>query len=85
MRIGLEVSGGGTGVVVAGVAERKVVNPLSRQGWDQWLRKWEEGNLGWGNGKSHVHWGFEMICREEGDFPPSAVGCWAAGKEKAGL
>ena len=55
------------------------------QGWDQWLRKWEEGNLGWGNGKSHVHWGFEMICREEGDFPPSAVGCWAAGKEEAGL
>ena len=55
------------------------------KGWDQWLGKWEEGNSGWGNGKSHVHWGFEMIFREEGDFPPFAVGHWAVGREEAVL
>lgn len=50
------------------------------KGWDQWLRKWEGRKFGLGKWKSHVHWGFEMIFREEGDFPPFAVGHWAVGE-----
>lgn len=32
--------------------------------------------------ESYVHWGFEMIFREEGDFL-LAVGHWAVGREEA--